>query len=168
MRSSLKRKRGGYGVYDGETRAKIARYAIDNGVAGASRYFSTDLGRKVSETTVRSMRDAYVRVRKQHGDDPKTLARSPRGAPTLLGDLEGEVQQYIRRVRVQGGVINARTVMAAVEDIVEKNARHKLRKNGGHIVITSALAKSILRRMGLDGQRQTKPNKERQDNAKIQ
>ncbi|CAG2214783.1 unnamed protein product [Mytilus edulis] len=62
---SRKRKRGDYINYDEETRAKIARYAVDNGVARASRKFTSDLGRKVSETTIRSMRDTYVKLKKK-------------------------------------------------------------------------------------------------------
>ncbi|KAH3892228.1 hypothetical protein DPMN_016342 [Dreissena polymorpha] len=61
---SRKRKRGEYFNYDDEIRAKIARYAIDNGVAKASRHFSADLAHNVSKTTVRSMRDQYVKVKK--------------------------------------------------------------------------------------------------------
>jgi len=51
-----KRKRGDYNYYDDETRAKIARYSVENGVARAALKFSSDLGKKVSETSVRSMR----------------------------------------------------------------------------------------------------------------
>lgn len=60
-----KRKRGDYNFYDDETRAKIARYSVENGVASAARKFTSSLGRKVSETTVRSMRDTYLKVKKQ-------------------------------------------------------------------------------------------------------
>ncbi|VDI72619.1 Hypothetical predicted protein, partial [Mytilus galloprovincialis] len=68
---SRKRKRGDYINYDEETRAKIARYAVDNGVARASRKFTSDLGRKVSETTIRSMRDTYVKLKKKGNFDTK-------------------------------------------------------------------------------------------------
>ncbi|KAH3895017.1 hypothetical protein DPMN_019177 [Dreissena polymorpha] len=44
---SRNRKRGKYFNYDDEIRAKIARYAIDNGVAKASRHFSADLAHNV-------------------------------------------------------------------------------------------------------------------------
>ena len=62
---SRKRKRGEYNTYDDNTRAKIARYAVDNGVARASRKFTADLGHKVSETSVRSMRDSYIKLKKK-------------------------------------------------------------------------------------------------------
>ncbi|CAG2250108.1 unnamed protein product [Mytilus edulis] len=41
-----KRKRGDYNYYDDETRAKIARYSVENGVARAARKFSSDLSKK--------------------------------------------------------------------------------------------------------------------------
>ena len=41
-----KRKRGEYSAYSPGTRAKIARYAINNGPAKAARHFFTVLGKK--------------------------------------------------------------------------------------------------------------------------
>ncbi|CAC5413807.1 unnamed protein product [Mytilus coruscus] len=151
-----KRKRGDYNNYDDETRAKIARYAVDNGVARASRKFTSDLGRKVSETTIRSMRDTYVKLKKKVGTELVTLPHSPHGNPLLLGDLDTKVQDWIRKVRINGGVINARIVMAAAEAIVTKFARHRLERYGGHITITSSFAKSLLRRMGFVKRKGTK------------
>ncbi len=46
-----KRKRGEYSMYDETIRAKIAVYAIDNGIMKATRKFSAELNRKVSEST---------------------------------------------------------------------------------------------------------------------
>ena len=109
---SRKRKRGEYTSYDEDIRAKIARYSIDNGVAKTSRKFSADMGRKVSESTVRSMRDQYITLKKTSVSEPSALPKSPRGNPLLLGNqLDGEVQDWIRKVRVHGGVINSRIVM---------------------------------------------------------
>ncbi|WAR13000.1 hypothetical protein MAR_027180 [Mya arenaria] len=80
-----KRKRD-YSSYDEETRAKIARYAIDNGLAKAARRFTSDLNRKVSETTVRSMRDSYVKLKKTLGEEPTVLAHTHHGAPPPCWD----------------------------------------------------------------------------------
>lgn len=65
FKTPTKRKRGEYASYDDETRAKIARYAVDNGVAKAARKFSGQLEHKVSESTVRSMRDIYIKQKKE-------------------------------------------------------------------------------------------------------
>ena len=58
-----KRKRGQYSHYDDNTRAKIARYAVDNGVSNAARKFSKELSVNVGVTTVRSMRDAFIKLK---------------------------------------------------------------------------------------------------------
>ena len=90
------------------------------------------------------------------GTELATLPHSPRGNPLLLGDLDTKVQDWIRKVRINGGVINARIVMAAAEAIVTKFARHRLERYGGHITITSTFAKSLLRRMGFVKRKGTK------------
>ena len=66
-KTPTKRKRGPYSSLDAEQRAKIARFAVDCGVANAARRFSGDSGRKLAESTVRSIRDQYVRARKASG-----------------------------------------------------------------------------------------------------
>lgn len=105
------------------------------------------------------MRDQYVKLKKKIGADSATLARSPRGAPTVLGDQDEAVQKYIRQVRLKGGVVNVRTVLAAAEGIMTKNSRHKLKKYGGHIGIEKSLGRSILRRMGYVKRKGTKATK---------
>ena len=46
-----------------EQGAKIGRLAVEDGVARATRRLMADTGMKVSETTVRSIRKQYVRMR---------------------------------------------------------------------------------------------------------
>lgn len=65
LKTPTKRKRGEYAANDDETRAKIARYAVDNGVTRAARTLSGHLEHKVAESTVRSMRDIYIRQKKE-------------------------------------------------------------------------------------------------------
>ena len=74
----------------------------------------------------------------------------------FLVTLDNDVQAWICSVRVNGGVINSRTVMAGAEAIVTKFARHKLQRHGGHINITKTFAISILRRMGFVKRKGTK------------
>jgi hypothetical protein len=74
----------------------------------------------------------------------------------LLGSLDVDVQNWVRQVRLQGGVINARVVMAGAEAIVTKHAKHKLECYGGHITITKHYARSLLRRMGFVKRKGTK------------
>jgi hypothetical protein len=90
-----------------------------------------------------------------------SLPKSPRGKPLLLGEkLDEEVQNWIRKVRLNGEVVNARIVMAGAEAIVQKHARHKLSKYGGHIDIKKCFAVSILRHLGFDKRKGTKSVKQ--------
>lgn len=94
------------------------------------------------------MRDSYVKIKKVSMTEPKDLPKSPRGNPLLLGNLDSDVQSWVKNVRLSGGVVNSRILMAAAEAIVTKYAKHKLERYGGHIVITKTWAKSFLRRLG--------------------
>ena len=47
---SVKRKRGIYNTYDSTQRAKMARYAVDRGVAVAVRHFIKSLSKNVNES----------------------------------------------------------------------------------------------------------------------
>lgn len=118
-------------------------------------------GIKVSESTVRSIRDRYLRARKASGmsyyliifkllldSHLAALPKSPGGNSLMLGSLDSEVQNWIRQVRHNGGVINLRIVLAGTDAIVTKFDRKKFAQFGGHIEITKHLARSIMRRMG--------------------
>jgi len=56
--SFKKRKRGTYNAFDSERRAKIARYAVDNGVMNAARRFT------VNESTVRNLKKQFLHMKK--------------------------------------------------------------------------------------------------------
>lgn len=49
------------------------------------------------------------------------------GRPLLLGDLDSEVQQYMRKFQLAGGIVNRTTVIAAATGIA------LLRVHGGPI-----------------------------------
>ena len=55
------RKRGEYGSDTPENRAKFAKIDEEVSLAKVSRKISSDLGKRVSETTIRSMRDEYCK-----------------------------------------------------------------------------------------------------------
>ena len=74
----------------------------------------------------------------------------------MLGKHDADVQDWIKRVRINGGVINNRIVMAGAEAIMTKLAKHKLEKYGGHVTITKTYARSILRHMGFVKRKGTK------------
>ncbi|XP_041364431.1 uncharacterized protein LOC121379845 [Gigantopelta aegis] len=74
-----KRKRGEYQNYDENVRAKIAVYAIEKGVMKATRKFSTELNKKLSESTVRSMKKAFLKEQTRTGATPRQLVKAQRG-----------------------------------------------------------------------------------------
>ena len=74
----------------------------------------------------------------------------------MLGKHDDDVQDWIKRVRINGGVINNCIVMAGAEAIMTKLAKHKLEKYGGHVTITKTYARSLLRRMGFVKRKGTK------------
>ncbi|KAJ8315224.1 hypothetical protein KUTeg_007374 [Tegillarca granosa] len=56
-----------YGAYSPETRAKIARYAIENGNTAAAKHYTTVLKTDISESTVRGMKASYQKMKKMQG-----------------------------------------------------------------------------------------------------
>ena len=78
--------RGTYTSYTPKERAKIGRYATENGPARASRHFS------VPETTARRLKSEYLQKLKimRASEDVavpvvKSLPTKPQGRPLLLG-----------------------------------------------------------------------------------
>jgi hypothetical protein len=64
--SSRKRKR--YGEYSGEMRAKIARFAIEHGNTAAAKHFSKELENDINESTVRSMKTSYQKLKNRSNE----------------------------------------------------------------------------------------------------
>jgi len=60
-KGGTKRKRGNYNNYSPEVRAKMARYAIENGIQNAARKFTSELGSPVNESTIRSIKSSYLK-----------------------------------------------------------------------------------------------------------
>jgi len=86
------------------------------------------------------------------GEEQPTVKKLPlktQGRPLLLGvELDQAVQEYITTLRANRGVLDTAIVMAAAEGIVSARDASELTSHGGHIEITSTLAKSLLHRMG--------------------
>ena len=150
-------KRGTYVSYTPEQRRDIGKYAAEHGNSKAVKKFSEDLNCKISESTVRNIKSAYLKEihspkRKLNLDESEVLELTPkkRGRKLMLGDeLDENVKKMVNSVRNSGGVINSAIVMAAGKGIVLAKDRSLLVENGGHIGITKSWAQSFLRRMGM-------------------
>ena len=153
--AEIEKKHGPYKKYSASERADIGNYAIQHGVAAASRVFSSKLKLVISETTVRSIKDAYLKeIKRKRSSDPdnqqeiRSLPVKKRGRPVLLGnDLDSKVQHYLRKVREAGGTVSSRTVMAAARGIVMSYNRDLLTGFGGPVLLNRYWAHSLLQRM---------------------
>ena len=156
-----KEKRGPYQKLSDETRAKIGKYASENGDSAAARHFSTVLSKPISRTTVHGLKKAYYQElsRKRKAEEDlaiSTLPTKKRGRPLLLGeDLDTKVQQYLRALRESGGAINTAIVLGAARGIILKTKRTVLAEYGGHVVLTKDWAKGLMQRMGFVKRRGT-------------
>ena len=83
-------KRESYQIYSPSVHVNIGSYACQHGVSSAARVFSKRLDTRVSESTVRSIRDKYKEEvrRKRSADNSTVSVLSPRkhGRCLLLGE----------------------------------------------------------------------------------
>ena len=84
------------------------------------------------------------------------LEHGLRGRPLKLGDLDSNVQDYIRKLRLSGGVVNRAIVIAAAKGIVEYNKPELLCEHGGTMQLGKKWADSLLSRMNFVKRKATK------------
>ena len=154
----VKPKRGPYGVYSSQLRAKIGRYAAENSVVAAARKFSQDIGSPLNESTVRGMKKAYLSKMQEAGPEPiDELARHFRGRPVLLGkETDLKVQRFIRALRESGGPVSTPLVMAATKGLLKNETPPILSDFGGPVVLEKTWARSLLQRMHFTKRKGTK------------
>ena len=109
--SSSSGKRNKYNEYTAEERAKIGKYAAENGPARAVRHFSTIMTRKLPESTARRLESEYLvemkalikkTTDKELDSLPRVLAlpKLTQGRPLLLGqELDKSVQNFVESMR---------------------------------------------------------------------
>ena len=145
-------KRGMYGRVSAEDKAKIGKYATENGVTASLRHFRrSDDFSDLKESTVRGWMNAYKKqLGKTFTDLVTELPDKKRGRPLLIGeDLEDQVITFLKQVRsCCGGWINAPIALAAAKGIVMNKDSNLLSENGGGIHLTRDWAKRLLGRMG--------------------
>ena len=155
-------KRGRYEFCSPTNKAKVAKYASENGVTASLRHFKqTNEFNNLKESTVRGWvkqyRNELPRAAGELSSETPTgagivenLCEKKRGRPLLIGeDLESQVQEFIREVRASGGVINTAITLAAAKGIVLARDANMLSESGGYLSLTSDWAKRLMSRMGL-------------------
>ena len=150
------RKRKPYMKISDELRAKVGKFAAEQGNAAAVCKFSQEFESPLSESMVRSLKKAYLmelrRKREANildSDDEElgvnSLPPRKRGRPVLLGEcMDAKVQAYIKASRDHGCVVNTAETMAAAKGIIKKTNRMLLEENGGPIALTKSWAKGLL------------------------
>lgn len=147
------KKRRSYRKYTPEERAKIAMYALANGVCAAARKFSREFDITVNESTVRLFKQAYLKERSQRtarGDNSRIskLTTQKRGRPLLVGDhIDSLIQEYIMKVREAKGVVNTNIVRAGARGLLKRLDRTRLAEYGGPATLSKGWADSLLKRM---------------------
>ena len=155
---SRKRKRQENAHYTPEQRAKVAKYAIDNGVMNAARKF------EVSESTVRNFKRKLVAMAPEEMAEVKTLEIRQRGRPLLLGQYDKEVCAYVQAIRKSGGIINNNIVRAGARGIIMAHNKALLPEYGGHIVLDKPWGVSLLKRLGYTKRKGTRAARKNPEN----
>ena len=153
--ASSSKKRGAYGKLSTETRAKIAKYAAENGIAAAIRHYEVEEGLYLKESTVRGWKKDHcltiARIsRSQDGRVPdvkEPIKRAP-GRPLLLGqEVEEKAKAVILNIRDSGGVINNSVVIGIIKGIIRDSDSNLLVENGGPLQIDKPIARRLLGRL---------------------
>lgn len=136
--SGRKRKRGEYSHYTPEQKAKIVRFAIDNGNSRAAKHFSESMGRKINESTIRSFKAAYHFRKAESGKDIIVAIDSKKCCrPKLLPEpIDKEICEYIKDLRNAGGIVNSIIVQSVAKGIILDSDQSLLTENGGHVELT--------------------------------
>ena len=137
---------------------KVAKYAAEYGVTLSLRHFKesgefSNLKKSTVRGWVKHYRKELVATRVNltgHVAGVSELPEKKRGRPLLVSeDIEDQVKEYIREIRVSGGVVNTAITLAAAKGIVLGKVANMLAENGGYLDLTRDWAKRLLSRMGL-------------------
>ena len=135
--SSYGGKRGHYiyPTYTDEEKARIATRAAEMGVINTLMFFRKELvDRPLKESSVRSYLGNKIQKRagrSKYGKDMKItkLDSEKRGPPLLLDkELDSQVQEYVKVLRENGGVVNSAIVMEVAEGIIYHESRQQFAK----------------------------------------
>ena len=150
---SGKKRRATYMIATLEQKAKVGKYAAENGTTKAIRHFAKDIP-CLKESTVRGWKTIYLRelaAKVKAGEDLsiEQFPATEKGRPLLLGqDLNHQVRAYLMLLRDVGGIVNTSIAIAAATGIIRRHNSNLLAVNGGHIVLTKHWAQYLMQRMG--------------------
>ncbi len=148
--SKKRRLRGAYTVYTPADRARIGKYAVENGNKNARLRFLKDFP-SLNESTVRNFKKSYVekmnQQRKQMNPQPVTeIQIQPRGRPPYMLELDNKLIKFLLAVRSRGGIINIHVVRASAKALIDTNPDHQ---QLARFNMPRSWVYSLYRRMGL-------------------
>ena len=133
--ASTGKKRGSYVTTSEELKAKVTKYAAENGASAPLRHFKQELDLK--ESTVRGLVTTYQKrldSLRQEGK-PRTvsvLSEKSRGRPLLVGsELEEQVKSFVGQLRSSRAVVNSAIIRAAARGIILAKDANLLEENEG-------------------------------------
>ena len=120
-----------------ELKAKVAKYAAENGVSASLRHFKSAQELDLKESNVRGWVTTYQKrlysLRKE--GKPLTvsvLSEKSRGRPLLGGsELEEQVKSFVDQLRSYWAVVNSAIVRAAARGIILAKDVNLLEENEG-------------------------------------
>jgi hypothetical protein len=145
--TTTSRKRGSYDRVSSLNKAKITKYAAENGIMAAIHQFEKE-GFKLKERTVQGWRKEHcaniARINASHSDKIADVQGSSRWAlsrPLLLGQgVEDKTNGIICSIRDAGGIINNSIVIGILKEIIEDTDSNLLAENGGSLIIEKPIA----------------------------
>ena len=148
-----RRQRGTYTHYKAKDRAKIGKYALENGNTSTRCHFSAEFP-DLKESTIRNFKKVYKEhlgyQRKQlHPKAVTEIPSQPRGRPPLLLEIDTKLLSFLKAVRRRGGVVNSHVVHAAAKALIDTAGSETTKQQLSKIDLPRSWVQSIYRRMGL-------------------
>ena len=94
--------------------AKIGKFAAESGNKAAVERFSREVEKSLSGNTVQGFKKPHYEALKANRTG-KPVTRGLHGRQLKLGDLDSNVQEYIRKLRLAGGVVKRVIVIGFVK-----------------------------------------------------
>lgn len=132
-------------------KTQVGKWASEMGVTNSLKYFKHQFtDRLLKESTVRTWKVQYeqeLKRRCEFGESKEIdiLTTAKRGHPPFSSNvMDKMLQNYIKELRENAGVVNAAIVQAAALGIVKDYDSNLWQLNGGHTVLSKSWAKSFL------------------------
>ena len=138
-------------MYADKDRARIGRYACENGNERARKRFLSEFP-SLTESTIRNFKKLYWTKLKEESKKAapeviSTLSVQRRGRPPYMLELDDKLIRFLRAIRSKGGVVNIHVVRATAEALINSNP--SLIQHFCTLDMSRSWVHSIYRRMGM-------------------